>query len=224
MIITNSALPFGIFPVPFIVDTMSPGEVTFNYNKQIQSTRNVKGWTFQHWGDKPLELEIKGVAALKPGLESLGLLAFFVLKNLYKLDKQKLIKLQNKAYDIATKATAIGALTYGAYQDFQNQRLSTENNGLSSATNAIQTAVAAYGLVWAGVQMFNVDANSELSTTYIYHDEFIYKGFFNSFNYVRKADQPRIINYSLKFTVTDSSEDMLSDLLTNKSALKELAV
>lgn len=224
MIITNSALPFGIFPVPFIVDTMSPGEVTFTYSKQIQTTRNVAGWSFQHWGDKPLELDIKGVAGLKPGLESLGLLAFFVLKNLYKMDKTKLNKILGTATDAVAKATAIGALSYGAYQDFQNQRLSTENNGLSSATNAIQTTLSAYSAVWAGTQMFGVDMDSELSTTYIYHDNFIYKGFFTAFNYVRKAEQPRVIPYTLKFTVVDSSESVLSDLLTNKSALKELII
>jgi hypothetical protein len=216
MIIVSPLFPVP-FPFPGIFTGLTGGNpemdgpvsVTFSSKKNIQETRTVGGYTFSHFGDEPDRLTAKGSVILVPGREGLGFLSLLILKSLYRLDKKKIDKIQSSVKN----AIATGAFAASAIGELYSQRLAFTS--VASATaSTVQSVMAGGSLVLAYKNMQQwMKENPDLSTTYIYHDNYVYRGFFNSFTYSRDANNPRFINYSFNFTIDWSTENYLCDKL-----------
>lgn len=221
MIITNPLIPLGIFPVPFLTEDMGPSKVTFKYKKMFQSNRNIGGYSFSHWGDQPDTMSVSGIVGLKPGQEQLCLLALQVLKTLYRLDKKKLTALSSLVQKTVA-ATSIASVTAAAYQELSGEAKLAIKNG-----TALNIASSTLGALAAGVSLTQMYQQMQkdpagLSTTYIYQDNYIYKGFFTDFQYTRDAYRPRIVEYSFDFTIDWNTENWLADKLIQNNTLKSV--
>lgn len=220
MIITNPLLPV---PFPFSgifkgitgsnPEMDGPTSVTISSKKVIQHTRTVGGYVFSHWGDEPERMTVKGSVILLPTHEGLGFLSLFILKTLYKLDKKKI---RNMLQSQMKYIPSIAALTASAFGELYSQKLLLGSNAstVSQLSLGAQTALIAEGIYSAtkNIQQY-MKTNPDLSVTYIYHDNHIYRGFFENFSYTRDASNPRFINYQFNFVIDWSTENFLSDIL-----------
>jgi hypothetical protein len=193
----------------------SPTVVTISSKKVIQENRTVGGYTFSHWGDGPDKMTARGSVILVPGREGLGFLSLLILKQLYRLDKKKI---KNIMTGVLKYAPTIAAFTASAYGELASQKIALSGINASTISLAAQTATIGAGLVLAtqNIQQ-QTKLNPDLGVTYIYHDNYIYRGFFNSFEYTRDANNPRFINYSFTFTIDWSTENYFADILLKSS-------
>lgn len=232
MIITNPLLPIP-FPIPFLTEHDAPNKITFSSQKNINTVRNVSGYSFTHWGNQPDVIEASGAVILKPGMETLGLLSMLILKQLYKLDKQAVTSILGAATK-TIKAISIGAIGASAAGELASQKwvLDKGLNKNITATSlgyASSLALESYLKAFSLIQYYkkiNAASTSELSNTYIYHDNFIYGGFFTRFSYTRDITNYRMLTYNFSFTVDWSTENTFADMLmkaTNSQTITNMS-
>ena len=193
----------------------APVSVTISSKKVTLKTRTVGGYTFSHFGDEPDRISAKGSVILRPGMEGLGFLSLLTLKTLYRLDKKKIKNILGGI----SKFVALGAIAASEIGDLYGQKLALASAGSGNvgATVGVTAEVAMMGIGTA-VAISNAQQymaqNPNLAVTYIYHDNYIYRGFFEDFSYTRDANNPRFINYSFNFTVDWSTENYFADFLS----------
>ena len=196
-----------------------PVSVSISSKKVVQTTRTVGGYTFSHFGDEPDILQAKGSVILMPGREGLGFLSLLILKTLYRLDKKAI---KNILQAFTKYAIPLAAFTATAAGELYAQKVALGSNASVASLAALGTETLMAG---AGLELMREDINkinSDLSTTYIYHDNYIYRGFFTNFSYTRDANNPRFINYQFSFTIDWSTENTFADILlklTNGSTI-----
>lgn len=218
MLITNPLLPFHIFPFPSFkvngidinLERDAPTKVSFSSTKAVNTTRTVGGYVYSHWGDQPDVMDVSGSVILLPEQEGIGILSLQILKQLYRLDKKKVIGILSTV----TKYVSAAAMANTAYGELKAMQWNASAN--KDISNTINLGLATYSLAKYVERLKAVDI-SNLSVSYIYQDGFIYSGFFNSFNYTRDVANPRFVSYNFKFTIDWSTENTLADVLLSKS-------
>lgn len=226
MIIVNPLLPVP-FPIPSLFSTITgvngldsemdgPVSVSISSKKVIQTTRTVGGYVHSHWGEEPDIMNAKGSVILMTGREGLGFLSLLILKTLYRLDKKKI----DGIFKAVSRYVATGAFMASAIGELYSRKLAINNalyksGGITAGISlAAETALKTLSIYQANKDMTQqLEQNPDLSVTYIYHDNYIYRGFFTSFNYTRDANNPRFINYTFSFTIDWNTENYLADQL-----------
>jgi hypothetical protein len=221
MLITNPLLPLHIFPFPTLqvnganinLERDAPTKVTFSSAKVIQTTRTVGGYVNSHWGDQLDTMSVSGSVILMPGEEGIGILSLQILRQLYRLDKKKVANILNSISKV-TKYASAAAMANTAYGELKTQQWQASAN--QDISNTIQVGLSAASLAQYTAKLLGGNV-SDLATSYIYHDGFIYSGFFNSFDYTRDASNPRFVSYNFRFTIDWSTENTLADVFLSKS-------
>lgn len=234
MIIINSLLPIS-FPMPlklsssmkvFDVDRDNATRVRFQDTKINQANRTIGGFVVSHWGDNLQIMSVEGSVLIMPGQEALGFLSLLILRSLYKLDKKTLIKLAG----IPGQLIYAGLVTATAIGEYQ-KRL-TELTSIKQSS-AVATAETVANNILAGSQLIGLeefinkrDSRSlniqDLANTYIYHDNYLYSGYFTQFQYTRDVQNYRKISYSFNFTVDSSTEATAMETLVNSGNLARI--
>lgn len=219
MIIINPLLPIS-FPMPlklsesikiFDVDRDNATRVRFQDTKINQANRTIGGFVVSHWGDNLQIMSVEGSVILMPGQEALGWLSLLILRALYHLDKKVIYNLTS-IYGRLVQAGLVANTAIGEYQkrlsDLTTIKQSTTVANAERIANAVltttQTVVGLNGFI--NERDSNSISIQNLATTYIYHDNFLYRGFFTQFQYSRDVQNYRKINYSFNFTVDSSTE------------------
>jgi len=229
MIIINSLLPIS-FPMPlkssvakiqlFDVDRDNATRVRFQDTKLNQATRTIGGFIVSHWGDNLPVMSVEGSVILLPGQEALGMLSLLVLRSLYRLDKKDI----SKIYSYIGKFISAGLVLDTAVGEYMNRLEQYQNIAQSSGTataelasNAIIGAVTGIGLIdFMKQRDSQINNLQNLANSYIWHDNYLYSGFFTQFQYTRDVQNYRKINYSFNFTVDNSTEfAVIENLLLN---------
>lgn len=92
MILVNKTLPLVLKMSP------NPNSISIDREKVYSQTQTLGGWVFEHWGEKPRVLRVKGRTLPKLGKGSGGKhseigveAALFALQQVYNLDKRMLV-------------------------------------------------------------------------------------------------------------------------------------
>lgn len=221
MLITNLLLPLP-FPMPKLRDFDNPTSVSFSAEKEFLSKRTLGGHVYSHWGEKPEQMAVKGSIVLLPGQESFGFLSLLILKQLYRLDKTKV----RNILGVASKVLSSGLIVATQYGELEERKKTLQQANLDSsevelATN-MEIALKALSLAAYTTRILKSSLN-DLSRTFIYHDNIIYEGFFNKFNYQRDIKNYRLIDYDFTFTIEWSSDNALADFLLKTSKDKTVS-
>lgn len=104
MVIFNSSLPLLIQLKP------NPNSITINRRKVFSKTQTLGGFVFEHWGEQPREMHIKGRTYAKLGTGSafanseLGVEAALLgLQTLYALDKRPMVSVASRVTSLANQ-------------------------------------------------------------------------------------------------------------------------
>lgn len=229
MQIVNPLLPFFTFPIPLDITKMQeltggiytdmlrdgPTKVSIRKSKQFNVQRTTGNWVSAHWGENLPTMDCSGNIIDYPGQEGLTALSLYILSGLYRLDKQPV---GNLVSSILGKITSTVTLAGATFRDL----IEREFNTTSQRANAgIATGITALSLTQYISRLGQIKP-TDLSPTYILHDNYIYQGYFTDFQFTRDINQRRFIQYNFKLNIEWSSQDILIDWLKNSSSLNSV--
>lgn len=175
MIIVNETLPLVLTLSP------NPNSISIDRSKVFSKTQTVGGWVFEHWGEQPRILKVKGRTQTILGSNGNNVLttpgkntivgveaALMALQQIYNLDKRPAAGLLSMVKNAATK---LGVL----------------NGSASPSTLPISTTFIYYKL----------DLYQGFFTNFSYEQ--------------RAEDMPRHYEYQFEFLITGSAQNTLAD-------------
>lgn len=235
MIIINSLLPIS-FPMPlklattdfqvFDTDRDNATKVRFQDVKINQANRTIGGFIVSHWGDNLQVMSVEGSVIILPGQEALGMLSLLILRSLYRWDKKNISNILSKVGQYVS-AGLVAETAVGEYQrrltelSSVNQSSGTETAEI--AANALIATMQTSGIIdYINSRDSQINNAENLANTYIYHDNFLYSGYFTQFQYTRDIQNYRKINYSFNFTVDSSTEASFMEKLVNSGDLTQI--
>ena len=230
MQILNPLLPILTFPIPINMQEWkdltkgiytdmlrdSPTRVQISESKTFNTQRTLGTWVSAHWGENIPQMQCSGNIIVFPGQETLSMLSLFILRMLYRLDKNNIrnLGMGSKILRMINGGAIFG--TTGLYNILNGE---FDNFNVNAG---IQSAMAGYSLVAYLKRLADVDATG-LAPTYIMHDNKIYQGYFTNFTYTRDIQQPRKIQYQFTLNIEWDSSDGLIDWFKNADSLKTVA-
>ena len=226
MQIINPLLPIFTFPIPIDITKFTeltggihtdllrdaPTRVSIRESKTFNTQRTLSTWVSAHWGENIPTMECSGNIIDYPGQEGITALSLFILRGLYKLDKQHIKSLINSVVGKITSAAVLGGVTFS--EILQKNFTTTSGIVNTSITGTIATLSVGQYLM----RIMEMDEKG-LSPTYIMHDNYIYQGYFTDFQYTRDINNPRLISYSFKLNIEWNSADYLVDILKNQDTI-----
>lgn len=228
MQILNPLLPLFTFPIPIDITKFTeltggihtdmlrdaPTRVSIREGKTFNTQRTMGTWVSAHWGENIPQMEVAGNIIDYPGQEGITALSFLILRGLYRLDKQPIKKLVANIMQWISTVAIAGV----AVKDILEKNFTATNNIVNSS---ITTGLSLYSL-GAYIARITTLKPTDLSPTYIMHDNYIYQGYFTDFQYTRDIQNPRFINYSLRFNIDWNSSDALIDWVRSKDTVSSI--
>lgn len=229
MQIVNQVLPFFTFPIPLDITNIkdltggiytdmlrdNPTRVVVRKSKQFNVQRTIGNWVSAHWGENLPTMECSGNIIDFPGQEGLTALSLYVLSGLYRLDKQPI---GNLITNILGKITSTATLAGTTFRDLLEKEFTTTSEKVNAS---VTTGLTALSLTQYIMRLGQIKP-TDLSPTYILHDNYIYQGYFTDFQFIRDINQPRFIQYSFKLNIEWDSQDILIDWLKNSNSLNNV--
>lgn len=229
MQIVNQVLPFFTFPIPIDITKLenltngihtdmlrdNPTRVSIRKSKQFNVQRTIGNWVSAHWGENLPTMECSGNIIDYPGQEGITALSLYILSGLYRLDKQPI---GNLITNILGKITSTATLAGATFRDLIEKDFETTSQRVNAG---ITSGITALSLTQYMMRLGQIKP-TDLSPTYILHDNYIYQGYFTDFQFTRDIQQPRYIQYSFKLNIEWSSQDMLIDWLKNSSNINNV--
>lgn len=157
-------------------------------------------------------MDVSGNIIDYPGQEGITALSLFILRGLYRLDKQPI---KNLANGILGKITSTATLAGSTFRDLLERDFSTTSDMVNSG---IITGITALSLGQYILRISKLQA-TDLAPTYILHDNYIYQGYFTDFQYTRDINNPRFINYNFKLNIEWNSANYFLDMLKNSPSV-----
>lgn len=228
MQILNPFLPVFTFPIPINLQNWkdvtkgiytdmlrdSPTRVQISESKMFNTQRTMSTWVTSHWGENLPQMQCSGNIIILPGQEALSMLSLFVLRSLYKLDKNPLKNMGSKIL----KYLSVGVLGGTALNDILGGELNNLNLNINKGIQSIATT---YSLAAYTKRLAQLDITG-LSPTFIMHDNFIYQGYFTNFTYTKDIQNPRKIQYQFTLNIEWNSADAIVDMFKNTNDLKTI--
>lgn len=190
---------------------VNPNSIRYNFKKLINTTLTKGGYTLQYWGEELPTLTISGTTG-SAGVEGINTLYEIYRAEQYAFDTTGLvISANNAAQNLATDGfNAIGNAISSKVGGLGGSLLGTGLFG-GNATNGSGGTVQTAGLL-GSVLGLNSPTSSLMGTSYttlaqlaftveMYHDGWVYRGFFESFDFNEKSDN-FLWDYNLTFKVT----------------------
>lgn len=190
---------------------VNPSSIRYNFKKLINTTLTKGGYTLQYWGEDLPTLTISGTTG-GAGVEGINVLYEIYRAEQYAFDTTGLvISSNNAAQNLATDGfNAIGNAISSSVGGVGGSLLGTGLFG-GNATNGGGGTVQTAGLL-GSVLGLNSPTSSLVGTNYttlaqlaftveMYHDGWVYRGFFENFDFTEKSDT-YLWDYNLNFKVT----------------------
>ena len=229
MQIVNPLLPFFTFPIPIDITKIkeltggihtdmlrdNPTRVSIRKSKQINVQRTLGSWVSAHWGENLPTMECSGNIIDYPGQEGITALSLYILSGLYRLDKQPI---GNLITSILGRITSTATLMGSTYRDLMERNFNTTSQMVN---DGITTGISAVSLAQYIMRISQLKP-TDMSPTYILHDNYIYQGYFTDFQFTRDIGQPRFIQYNFKLNIEWDSQNVLIDWLRNSSSMKQV--
>lgn len=223
MQIVNPLLPFFTFPIPIDITKFTeltggihtdllrdgPTRISVRKSKTFNTQRTLSTWVSAHWGENLPTMQCSGNIIDYPGQEGITALSLFILNGLYRLDKQPI---GNLITSILGKITSTATIAGTTFRDILERDFTT-TSGIVNTT--LTTGFTALSLAQYIKRISDLKP-TDLSPTYILHDNYIYQGYFTDFQYTRDINQPRFIQYQFNLNIEWDSSNYLIDLLKNK--------
>lgn len=224
MQILNPLLPFFTFPIPIDITKFTeltggihtdmlrdnPTRVSIRKSKTYNTQRTLSNWVSAHWGENLPTMQCSGNIIDYPGQEGITALSLFILSGLYRLDKQPITKLTNKILSMISGTAIVAGSTY---RDLLEKNFTT-TSGIVNA--GLTTGFTALSLGQYILRLSELKP-TDLAPTYIFHDNYIYQGYFTDFQFTRDINQPRFISYQFNLNIEWDSQNMLIDWMKNNS-------
>lgn len=229
MQILNPLLPFFTFPIPIDITRFTqltggiptdmlrdgPTRVSIRESKTFNTQRTLSNWVTAHWGENLPTMECSGNIIDYPGQEGITALSLFILRGLYRLDKQPI---KNIANGILGKITSVATIAGATYRDLLERNFTTTNGLINTG---ITTGITALSLTQYISRLADLQA-TDLAPTYIFHDNYIYQGYFTDFWYTRDINNPRFIQYSFRLNIEWNSANYFLDMLKNTQTINSV--
>lgn len=229
MQIVNPLLPFFTFPIPIDITKFTeltggihtdmlrdnPTRVSIRKSKTYNTQRTLSNWVSAHWGENLPTMQCSGNIIDYPGQEGITALSLFILSGLYRLDKQPIGRLVQSIMGMITSTATIA----GASMRDILERDFTTTSGI--VNTSITTGITALSLGQYIMRLTELEV-TDLAPTYIFHDNYIYQGYFTDFQYTRDINQPRFIQYQFNLNIEWDSSNFLIDLFKNKQDMKSV--
>lgn len=226
MQIVNPLLPFFTFPIPIDITKFTqltggihtdmlrdgPTRIAIRESKTFNTQRTLSNWVTAHWGENLPTMDVSGNIIDYPGQEGITALSLFILRGLYRLDKQPI---KNLANGILGKITSTVTLAGSTFRDLLERDFSTTSDMVNSG---ITTGITALSLGQYILRLSELQA-TDLAPTYILHDNYIYQGYFTDFQYTRDINNPRFIQYNFKLNIEWNSANYFLDMLKNSPSV-----
>jgi len=224
MQILNPLLPFFTFPIPIDITKFTeltggihtdmlrdnPTRVSIRKSKTYNTQRTLTNWVSAHWGENLPTMQCSGNIIDYPGQEGITALSLFILSGLYRLDKQPITKLTNKILSMISGTAIVAGSTY---RDLLEKNFTTTSGIVNAGLTAGFTALSLGQYILRLSELKPTD----LAPTYIFHDNYIYQGYFTDFQFTRDINQPRFISYQFNLNIEWDSQNMLIDWMKNNS-------
>lgn len=222
MQIVNPLLPFFTFPIPIDITKFTeltggittdmlrdgPTRISIRESKTFNTQRTLSNWVTAHWGENLPTMECTGNIIDYPGQEGITALSLFVLRGLYRLDKQPI---KNLANGILGKITSTTTLAGSTFRDLMEKEFNTTSQRVNAG---ITTGITALSLTQYIIRLTELKP-TDLAPTYILHDNYIYQGYFTDFQYTRDINNPRFIQYNFKLNIEWNSANYFLDMMKN---------
>lgn len=220
----------GNLRVPMLFSfSQNPNSITITMDKEFNQTQTLGGYTFEHWGKKPIIL--RGEVTIRKFNDLGGFVGVYR---------------ENNKYDLSRKYGADPIIvpeyvTLRTLFDIDQKRLSTHLNNItkknfSSAVSkekekSVNTAASAETPDTVKVTLsklldkvsfstktgsfLGLDKNwyNNISDTFIYYKDTIYSGFFQRMQTIDAGDNPFVLKVTFEFVVTSTSYDWITDWL-----------
>lgn len=222
MQIVNPLLPFFTFPIPIDITKFTeltggihtdmlrdnPTRVSIRKSKTYNTQRTLSNWVSAHWGENLPTMQCSGNIIDYPGQEGITALSLFILSGLYRLDKQPIGSLVSRILGMITSTATIAG---SSYRDLLERNFTTTSGIVNTSITAGITALS-LGQYILRLSELKV---TDLAPTYIFHDNYIYQGYFTDFQYTRDINQPRFIQYQFNLNIEWDSQNMFLDWMKN---------
>lgn len=229
MQIVNPLLPFFTFPIPIDITKFteltggiytdmlrdSPTRISIRESKTFNTQRTLSNWISAHWGENLPTMECSGNIIDYPGQEGITALSLFILRGLYRLDKQPI---KNLANGILGKITSTATLIGSTYRDLLERNFTTINGMVNTG---IIAGISTLSLGQYILRLTELQP-TDLAPTYILHDNYIYQGYFTDFQYTRDITNPRFIQYNFKLNIEWNSANYLLDMLKSTQSINSV--
>lgn len=229
MQIVNPLLPFFTFPIPIDITKFTqltggihtdmlrdgPTRISIRESKTFNTQRTLSNWITAHWGENLPTMECSGNIIDYPGQEGITALSLFILRGLYRLDKQPI---KNIANGILGKITSTATLAGSTFRDLLERDFTTTSGMVNTG---ITTGIATLSLAQYITRLTELKA-TDLAPTYILHDNYIYQGYFTDFQYTRDISNPRFIQYSFRLNIEWNSANYFLDMMKNTPSIEKV--
>lgn len=168
---------------PIVEMYVNPQSITYAEKKTTQSQRTKGGFVLQYWGEELLRLTIQGTTGTS-GIEGIN-----VLRDVYRNEQ-----LAFDPYALYLEAQANQQILQG--------NVFGEDSALTASSSFITSLLAgSQSLIPTAAQ--NPPSLASLAfTVEMYYSGEVFRGFFESFNVVERADNVGMFDYTIDFTVT----------------------
>ena len=230
MQILNPLLPFFTFPIPIDITKFTeltggihtdmlrdaPTRVSIRESKTYNMQRTLSNWVSAHWGENIPTMECSGNIIDYPGQEGITALSLYVLRGLYRLDKEPIINLGQSILKWVSAATFAGV----AFSDILQKNFTTTSGMVNTAITGFISTISLGQYI---ARIADIDEKG-LAPTYVMHDNYIYQGYFTDFQYTRDINNPRFISYSFKLNIEWNSANALIDIFKNQDTISSITV
>lgn len=208
--------------------SQNPNSITITMDKEFNQTQTLGGYTFEHWGKKPMilrgEVTIRKFNDLdgfvgsyrdnrkydlsrKNGADPIIVPEYVTLRTLFDIDQKRLSTYVNDV----TKKNFTSAVT--------KEKDKKVNTAASGETPEVATTISkllnktSFSTVTSGFWNDKQNWYNNLSDTFIYYKDTIYSGFFQRMQTTDSGEQPFVLKVSFEFVVTSTSYDWITDWL-----------
>lgn len=208
--------------------SQNPNSITITMDKEFNQTQTLGGYTFEHWGKKPMilrgEVTIRKFNDLggfvgayrennkynlsrKHGADPIIVPEYVTLRTLFDIDQKRLSTFVN---DVTKKNFT------SAVSKENEKKVNTAASGeIPEVASTISKLLdkTSFSTITSGFWNDTQNWYNNLSDTFIYYKDTIYSGFFQRMQVTDSGEQPFLLKVSFEFVVTSTSYDWITDLL-----------
>lgn len=218
----------GNLRVPMLFSfSQNPNDIVITMDKEYNQTQTLGGYTFEHWGKKPVILRgsvtirkfndvggfignyrenNKYTLSRSHGADPIIVPEYVTLRTLFDIDQKRL---STKINDWTSKNKTASATKV----IMNNKTTNTAASAEATQSTTIISDLSDKILEFVPQGTFTKDWYNNLSDTFIYYKDTIYSGFFQRMQTTDKGDDPFVLKVSFEFVVTSTSYDWITDWL-----------